>query len=542
MAQEFTARLLSKFRVHNPHIRFTPIESGLVIHYLSEQKLFPTELVTREQLISCRIAGTIPESSHARTAELIYYQKQSSLDESRNYTGLALRRRKMLLLFTSYSSARQFVHNVREVFLRNTARKPYVFFLNPRSGSGKAFKIFHKHVVPTLVRLSIPFAVFQTQHAGDVEQWVKTRSDADLSSYRALVTVSGDGLLFEVINGLASRPQSDFNIPIGVVPAGGGNATAGAVCYYSGLAFRHGCLRHSVFILSHPEPSPTDNPMENLHLINRGLIPPKPSEQHASARDSFFQQVITPLDGIVFESMDGKSRRFGILSINWGGFAELDVRSERFRWMGGARFVAAGVCSLLKRRFHPATVYYLPGANGSSSSQAHSENRNSSGDHNMPLPVAANGNGIALQRSSNHRFLPEPDQPIPNGWTQVSGNFWCIMVLNHSHILTNGIMFPEARFHDGQMRLVLINDTLDLRGHIQLVRDMNSDRGLVDTTYMKIIPVLAVRVLPAKSSMTYTLLDGEPICCQAFQAEVQNARFQILTCADTELGSAKTDF
>ncbi|OON13986.1 hypothetical protein X801_10229 [Opisthorchis viverrini] len=136
----------------------------------------------------------------------------------------------------------------------------------------------------------------------------------------------------------------------------------------------------------------------------------------------------------------------------------------------------------------------------------------------------------------------EPDQPIPNGWTQVSGNFWCIMVLNHSHILTNGIMFPEARFHDGQMRLVLINDTLDLRGHIQLVRDMNSDRGLVDTTYMKIIPVLAVRVLPAKSSMTYTLLDGEPICCQAFQAEVQNARFQILTCADTELGSAKTDF
>ncbi|OON13985.1 diacylglycerol kinase catalytic domain protein [Opisthorchis viverrini] len=179
------------------------------------------------------------------------------------------------------------------------------------------------------------------EHAGDVEQWVKTRSDADLSSYRALVTVSGDGLLFEVINGLASRPQSDFNIPIGVVPAGGGNATAGAenlnpqtsaeerntlrlVSEIYRLAFRHGCLRHSVFILSHPEPSPTDNPMENLHLINRGLIPPKPSEQHASARDSFFQQVITPLDGIVFESMDGKSRRFGILSINWGGFAELD--------------------------------------------------------------------------------------------------------------------------------------------------------------------------------------------------------------------------
>ncbi|GAA49973.1 sphingosine kinase [Clonorchis sinensis] len=273
MTQEFTARLLSKFRVQDPHIRLTPIESGLLIHYPSEQKQFPTELVTREQLISCRIAGTIPESSHASTAELIYY-RQLSPDESRNYTGLALRRRKMLLLFTSCSSARQFVHHVREVFLRNTARKPYVFFLNPRSGSGKAFKIFHKHVVPTLVRLSIPFAVFQTQHAGDVEQWVKTRSDADLSSYRALVTVSGDGLLFEVVNGLASRPQSDFNIPIGVVPAGGGNATAGAVCYYSGLSFRHDCLRHSVFILSHPEPSSTDNPSDDVHLINRGMIPP----------------------------------------------------------------------------------------------------------------------------------------------------------------------------------------------------------------------------------------------------------------------------
>ncbi len=55
-----------------------------------------------------------------------------------------------------------------------------------------------------------------------------------LRRYEALVYVSGDGLLHEIINGLyARRDVPDFPT-IGVIPTGSGNAIASALCYRSG--------------------------------------------------------------------------------------------------------------------------------------------------------------------------------------------------------------------------------------------------------------------------------------------------------------------
>jgi sphingosine kinase len=44
--------------------------------------------------------------------------------------------------------------------------------------------------------------------------------------YDALLTVSGDGLIFEVINGFRNRPDAAkaFSLPICPIPAGSGNA------------------------------------------------------------------------------------------------------------------------------------------------------------------------------------------------------------------------------------------------------------------------------------------------------------------------------
>lgn len=46
--------------------------------------------------------------------------------------------------------------------------------------------------------------------------------------YDAIVTLSGDGLIHEVLNGLAQHAQSKeaFNIPIAPVPTGTGNGTS----------------------------------------------------------------------------------------------------------------------------------------------------------------------------------------------------------------------------------------------------------------------------------------------------------------------------
>ncbi|MED6238800.1 Sphingosine kinase 1, partial [Ataeniobius toweri] len=60
--------------------------------------------------------------------------------------------------------------------------------------------------------------------------------EADLSQWDALVIMSGDGLLHEVINGLLERPDWEDAIctPLGILPGGSGNALAASVHYYSG--------------------------------------------------------------------------------------------------------------------------------------------------------------------------------------------------------------------------------------------------------------------------------------------------------------------
>ena len=54
----------------------------------------------------------------------------------------------------------------------------------------------------------------------------------DLSEYNGILTSSGDGLLYEVINGLLSRPdwKDAMAKPLGVLPTGSGNAFSAALC------------------------------------------------------------------------------------------------------------------------------------------------------------------------------------------------------------------------------------------------------------------------------------------------------------------------
>lgn len=71
---------------------------------------------------------------------------------------------------------------------------------------------------PTLI---IPFTA-ATERQGHALDYVK---ELPLDKFDAIVTVSGDGLIHEVLNGLALHddPMAALNIPIAPIPAGSGN-------------------------------------------------------------------------------------------------------------------------------------------------------------------------------------------------------------------------------------------------------------------------------------------------------------------------------
>ena len=74
-------------------------------------------------------------------------------------------------------------------------------------------------------RSNMEYDVITTDHA---LQATEIGSSVDLDAYDAIATVSGDGLLHELINGLMKHKdwQRAIKHPIGVIPGGTGNGLA----------------------------------------------------------------------------------------------------------------------------------------------------------------------------------------------------------------------------------------------------------------------------------------------------------------------------
>ena len=97
-------------------------------------------------------------------------------------------------------------------------KKKLFLIVNPFSGQKKGGKIAEK-LSKILVEADISYKLVKTTHGGHAEEIARTES---FSGYDALVIVSGDGLVNEVINGLRQREKDDAP-PVAPIPAGSGN-------------------------------------------------------------------------------------------------------------------------------------------------------------------------------------------------------------------------------------------------------------------------------------------------------------------------------
>jgi hypothetical protein len=136
----------------------------------------------------------------------------------------------------------------------------------------------------------------------------------DLSKYDAMTTISGDGLFWELVNGLLMRPdwQEAVKVPVSVMPGGSGNALA----FAAGM----GDLETAAF------------------SVVRGRA--------------------TPLD--IATVRQAKHRFMSFIVIAWGIVADVDFESERFRWMGGARFSVSAVQRIASLRHYKGKFWYFP--------------------------------------------------------------------------------------------------------------------------------------------------------------------------------------
>jgi len=153
----------------------------------------------------------------------------------------------------------------------------------------------------------------------------------DIARYRAIVVVSGDGLLYEVVNGLTKRSDtlSDGKIPVtlGIIPGGSGNGLAHAV---------------------------------NQAFLNRvkSVDPIFDCTLHVT------QGRPVPMD--LVRVTTSLNTYYSFLSVGWGLMADIDIESERLRMIGEPRFTIWAVYRSLMLRKHRAKLSYLPADSPSS--------------------------------------------------------------------------------------------------------------------------------------------------------------------------------
>ena len=129
--------------------------------------------------------------------------------------------------------------------------------------------------------------------------------------------MSGDGLVFEIINGLMSRSdwQEAIKTPLGQLPAGSANGLACSVAYLSGEEYR------------------------NISL-----------EEFASSMAFYISRAqASPLDLINIQLSNGKLYQ-AFLNVEWAIVSDVDLESENFRFLGSLRFLVGGLKRILSKK------------------------------------------------------------------------------------------------------------------------------------------------------------------------------------------------
>eukprot|EP00611_Tribonema_gayanum_P011142 TRINITY_DN212_c0_g1_i1.p1 TRINITY_DN212_c0_g1~~TRINITY_DN212_c0_g1_i1.p1 ORF type:complete len:467 (+),score=128.56 TRINITY_DN212_c0_g1_i1:88-1488(+) len=228
-------------------------------------------------------------------------------------------------------------------------RAKLLVFVSPVSGRGKGWSMWTKTLQPVLDQAGAAYTVIKTQrqnHARDIVAGKAGPADhdaqgdarealvsangggnvpasgvVDVTAYDTVAVIGGDGMLFEVLQGLQRRSDCAAQLRrlnLAVVPSGSGNGLCHTVLAASGEAVS---ALSASFVVARGQPRAVD--------VSR----------------------VTTSAGKTY---------LALLSQGWAMFSDLDFGLEGCRWMGASRFDVAIAGCIARFRSYRARISWLP--------------------------------------------------------------------------------------------------------------------------------------------------------------------------------------
>jgi len=272
---------------------------------------------------------------------------------------------------------------------RTNKRGRFLVFINPAAGRGKAEEVFKKHVEPVLkCAKNCVVEAIVTSRSGETEERTYERSKQSLLLTRGrggyesnnttrgedarilgIIAIGGDGTIAEAYAGV-ERAQKELgtheSIPIGAIPAGSGNAicvslaeqseevndaTTMALLIAKGQTIRLDGARLAIYRNDENGSNDTTNATtgKSTGSKRRLSLDRKNGSKNSSNGNG--------------TNNTGNNRiavyqNTALLSVSWGFFADVDLESERFRCLGGTRFIVQAIARLINLRTYKMDLTY----------------------------------------------------------------------------------------------------------------------------------------------------------------------------------------
>ncbi|KAH0626449.1 hypothetical protein JD844_001427 [Phrynosoma platyrhinos] len=444
---------------------------------------------------------------------------------------------------------------------RNLLPRPrrLLLLLNPFGGKGNALQWCQNHILPMITEADVSFNLIQTERQNHARELVQSIS---LAEWDGIVAISGDGLLYEVINGLMERPdwEEAIKMPLGILPCGSGNAVAAAINFNAGFEQTLGqeLLTNCTLLLCHGGVSPLD---------------------------------------LVSVTTSSGSRSFSFLSVAWGFISDVDIESEKYRHMGSARFTLGTMVRLASLNTYRGRLSYLPApdsghrpilrsitmaANGSLPFQRMPLHRTVSdmglceerrtfsyrglepADEPSPSPgspppssgfptpsfsfenlseqLVADGQGAQemaaptsllssarQMRGPPDDFLAPLNQPVPKSWVTVEDDFVLVLAIYQTHLGADLFAAPFACFNDGLIHLAYVKAGISRAALIRLFLAMEKGTHFEQRCpHVTNIPVRAFRIEPLTHKGIITV-DGERVEYGPIQGQIHHGVANLIT-------------
>ena len=115
-------------------------------------------------------------------------------------------------------------------------------------------------------------------------------------------------------------------------------------------------------------------------------------------------------------------------------------------------------------------------------------------------------------------LLPPLDEPVPESWSTVQGDFVVICAAYQSHLGSDVLVAPDARLNDGCIHLMMIREGISQFNLLSLIKAIETGAH-IHSPYVEIVKVLAFRLEPTTTHGNI-MIDGERFDPQPVQAQI----------------------